>query len=63
MKSIGFKITVEFDCKDMIDYEQFQGEFGGDPMKAYKYISNDFEDSPLNFYTNDRIVKVELLNP
>lgn len=60
-KNIGFRITVEFDCLDMIDEKIFHDEYGGDPMTAYKFISDNFSDSPLNFSSDDRIVKVELL--
>ena len=59
--NIGFRITVEFDCHDMIDEESFIKEYGGDAMLAYKFISDNFHDSPLNFSTDDRIVKVEVL--
>ena len=60
-KNIGFKITVEFDCTNMIDERIFHDEFNCDPMDAYKFISNNFKDSPLNFSEDDRIIKVELL--
>jgi len=61
-KNIGFRITVEFDCTDMIDEKTFHDEFNCDPMAAYKFISDNFKDSPLNFSEDDRIVKVELLD-
>ena len=60
-KNIGFKVTVEFDCTDMIDEKTFLDEFNCDPMAAYKFISDNFNDSPINFSEDDRIVKVELL--
>jgi len=60
-KNIGFKITVEFDCPDMVDEKTFHDEFDCNPMDAYRFISDDFKDSPLNFSEDDRIVKVELL--
>ena len=60
-KNIGFRITVEFDCSDMMDEKTFHDEYGSDPMAAYKFISDNFSDSPLNFSNDDRIVKVELL--
>ena len=60
-KNIGFRITVEFDCSDMIDEQTFQDEYGGDPISAYKFISDNFLDSPLNFSNEDRIIKIELL--
>jgi hypothetical protein len=61
MSNVSFKITVEFDCHDMIDDESFIKDFGSDAMLAYKFISDDFNDSPLNFSSDDRIVKVEVL--
>ena len=29
-------------------------------MEAYKFLSNNFKDSPHNFSENERVVKVEL---
>jgi len=60
-KNIGFRITVEFDCSDMIDDKTFQDEYGGNPMAAYKFISDNFSDSPLNFSSDYRIIKIEFL--
>jgi hypothetical protein len=60
-KNIGFKVTVEFDCTNMIDEKTFHDEFNCDPIAAYKFISDNFNDSPINFSEDDRIVKVELL--
>ena len=60
-KNIGFRITVEFDCSDMMDEKTFHDEYGCDPMAAYKFIQDNFNDSPINFSEDDRIVKVELL--
>ena len=54
-------VAVEFDCTNMIDEKTFHDEFNCDPMAAYKFISDNFKDSPLNFSEDDRIVKVELL--
>ena len=45
----------------MIDEKTFHDEFNCDPMAAYKYISDNFNDSPINFSEDDRIIKVELL--
>ena len=59
--NIGFKVTAEFDCPNMIDEETFNREYGGDPMLAYKAISDNFSDNPLNFSDDDRIVRVDLL--
>ena len=61
-KNIGFKVTVEFDCTEMMDEKTFHDEFGCDAMAAYKFISGNFLDSPINFSIDDRVVKVELLN-
>lgn len=60
-KNIGFRITVEFDCSNMMGEKTFHDEYGSDPMAAYKFISDNFLDSPLNFSDDDRIIKVELL--
>jgi hypothetical protein len=60
-KTIGFRITAEFDCLDMIDEKIFYDEYGGDIIAAYKFISDNFSDSPFAFSSDDRIVKVELL--
>ena len=46
---------------DLIDEKTFHDEFNCDPMAAYKFISDNFNDSPINFSEDDRIVKVELL--
>lgn len=59
MNNIGFKITVEFDCPDMIDEQDFHEEFGCNPDAAYKSIA--INDSPLSFCKDQRIVKVEVL--
>ena len=60
-KNIGFRITVEFDCSDMMDEKTFHDDYGCDPMAAYKFISDNFSDSPLNFSNDDRVIKVEVL--
>lgn len=59
--NLGFKVTVEFYCEDMIDEQTLKDEYNNDPFLAYKFISDNFNDSPLNFSTYDKIVKVELL--
>jgi hypothetical protein len=61
MSDVAFKITVEFYCYDMIDGETFIKDYDGDAMLAYKFISDNFNDSPLNFSSGDKIVKVEVL--
>ena len=60
-KNIGFRITVEFDCSHIMDEKIFHDEYGCDHIAAYKFMSDKFSDSPLNFSNDDRIVKVELL--
>jgi len=60
-KGIGFKVTMEFTCPNMIDKEALEKEFGGDLMKAYKFISDDFRDSPYNYSTREDVIKVEEL--
>ena len=59
--SIGFRITVEFDCPNMIDEETFIKLFLSDPTAAYKYISDNYNDNPSNFSSEERIIKIELL--
>lgn len=61
MGNIGLKITVEFYCDNMIDEQCFIDDFKSDPTAAYKFISDDFKDSPLNFSTGDEIIKIEVL--
>jgi len=60
-EDIGFRITVEFDCLNMIDIKSFQEDFGSDPVACYRFISDGFSDSPANFSVEDRIVKIEIL--
>jgi hypothetical protein len=45
----------------MIDKEEFHDTYKSDPMAAYKFISNNFNDHPLNFSTDDKIIKIELI--
>lgn len=59
--NVGFKITVEYICENMIDLEDFERDFKNDPMTAYKAMSDDFKDSPTNFSEKEKVVKVELL--
>lgn len=60
-KNIGFRITVEFDCLNMMDEKTFHDEYGCDPWMAYKSITDNFSESPLNFSNVDRIVKITSL--
>ena len=61
-KTFGFKITVEYDCHDMILENDFLKSFDNDPMRAYKFISDDFTDDPSSFADGHRIVKIELID-
>ena len=59
--NVGFRVTVEFDCLDMIDEKTFYEKYKGCPVAAYKIISNNFEDSPLDFCDKCRVTNVALL--
>lgn len=59
--NVGFKVTIEFSCPNMIDEETLNRDFGGDLMKAYKFICDDFRDNPYNFSEKEDVVKVERL--
>ena len=59
--NIGFKVTVEYTCLNMVDEKILKEEFNNDPLAVYKFVSNDFEDSPDNFSESEEIVKVEIL--
>ena len=58
---IGFKVTIEFDCLNMIDEKSFKDNFNNDPLEAYRYISDDFKDSVLNYSNSEKIIKVSVL--
>lgn len=60
----AFKVTVEYICTDMIDEETLKNEFNDDAMLAYKFISDGFEDSVLNFCedTKDKVVAVDVID-
>jgi hypothetical protein len=60
-ESLGFKITVEYICPNMISADDLEKEYGGSPTVAYIYISDNYSDSPDNFATRHEILKVELL--
>lgn len=60
--NIGFEVTVEFDCPDMIDEKTFREDFNSDPWLAYKFISDNFKDSPICFNEDEKITKIEILN-
>lgn len=59
--SIGFRITVEFDCPNMIDEETFIKRYMSDLTAAYKFISDNYGDNPSDFSSEERIIKIELL--
>jgi hypothetical protein len=61
MKNLGFKITVEFYCYDMIDEESFKEDFDSNPTKAYECISDEYQDSIENFTNESKIIKIELM--
>ena len=61
MKNKGFKVTVEFECPDMISEDDFLEEFNNDPMSAYRFISDNLSDSPGNFSSKERVLKVETI--
>lgn len=58
---VSFRVTVEYDCDYMVSKEDLKNDFNNNPMEAYKYISNGFEDSPINFSQKERVVKVEII--
>ena len=60
--NIGFKITVEFECPNMIDDKTLQEEYGGNVMAAYQFISDNFKESVINFSTREKVIGVEILN-
>jgi hypothetical protein len=60
-ENLSFRITVEFDCMDMIDKKTFHKEFNSDPEAAYKFISDNLNDSPLCFSTCQKITKIEII--
>jgi hypothetical protein len=45
----------------MVDEETLQNQYGGDPLEAYRYISDDFTDSPASFSNSEKVVKVEII--
>lgn len=59
-KILDFKVTVEFICKDMINEDELK-KFNSDPLKAYKYISEDFGESVINFSDKEKVIKVEII--
>lgn len=59
--TIAFRVTVEYDCPDMVDEKTFYEEYGGNAMAVYKVISDNFRDSPCNFTEVERVVKVEVI--
>jgi len=59
--NLDFKITVEFICNDMIDLDTLRECYNGNPFKAYRDISCDFNDSVINFSTlKERVLDVEV---
>jgi hypothetical protein len=58
-KNISIKVTVEYYIKDAISEFDFVNDFYEDAFNWYKFISDDFRDSPENFTDNVKVVKVE----
>lgn len=48
-KSLTFLVTVTYRCENMITQQELDEEYGGDPLEAYRGISDNFNDSPANF--------------
>lgn len=62
MRDLDFKVTIEYTCKNMIDEESFKDAFKGNPLEAYKMISDNFNDGISNFCNDEgSVIKVELI--
>lgn len=59
--NVGFRLTIELDCPDMMNEQAFYEVFKGDLLAAYTFISGGFADHPFNFSEKDSIVKITLL--
>lgn len=60
-KLLTFKVTVEYTCRNMVEQESLLKDFEGDALKCYKYISDDFKDSPYNFSSEPgKVINVEV---
>lgn len=55
-KNIGFRITVEFDCTDMIDEKTFHDEFNCDPPYNGKFQWNHDLLTELSRVASKRII-------
>lgn len=60
-KQIGFKVVAEYECDQMISEKDFAEMYDFNPIAAYKEISDNFEDSPANFCSSEKIVSVSVL--
>lgn len=61
-ENINFRVTVSFDCYNMVSEKDFHDEFDCNPMAAYRFISDNFRDSVINFSTDEEeVISVELL--
>jgi len=61
-KTLSFKVTVEFDCHSMIDEDSLRDEFNNNPIACYKFITDNFKDSVINFCDEkEKVVKVEVI--
>ena len=62
MSTKGFKITIEYYLPNMIDEESLRDEFDNDLEECYRFISDNFNDSILNFIDSrdqEKIIKIE----
>lgn len=59
--TIAFRVTVEYDCPDMVDEASFYREYEGNAMAVYREISDNFRESPWNYTEVERVVKVEVI--
>lgn len=57
---LTFKVTVEYTCKNMISGNVLNKDFNSSAMLAYKFISNNFKDSPYNFSSSQKVISVEI---
>ena len=59
--SLTFMVTVEYICPNMCEEEELKRDFNNDPMEAYRYVSDNFTDSPAGFCDSEKVVKVEVI--
>ena len=61
-KPLSFKVTVEFVCKNMATQKELENRFNNDPELCYKFISDNYNDSPSCFSSKEKVIKVEIIN-